>query len=163
MEEYYEDYYNRLNSGELQHRDSIHLDDSLKYTTPKGKIVYGGGGIMPDIFVPIDTIGRSYYYTELVYMGIFRQFAFDYADKHRDELQKISYNDFKVSDALLKELTDYAENKGVKKIDSEYNQSKELIRNMLRANIALHIWRNEGFYSIINEHDKVIARSLETI
>lgn len=160
-EDYYEDYYNRLNSGELQHRDSIHLIDSLKYTTPKGKIVYGGGGIMPDIFVPIDTVGRSYYYTELVYMGIFRQFSFDYADQHRDELQKLTYSSFNVNNALLKELTDFAEERGIKKIDAEFKQSKELIRNLLRANIALHIWKNEGFYSIINERDNVIARSLE--
>ena len=85
----------RMQHGELLHSDSIHFPDSLKYTTPKGKTVYGGGGIMPDIFVPLDTAGVSGFYTEINGLGVINQFAYDYLDQHRSTLEKYkSFNDF---------------------------------------------------------------------
>lgn len=85
-EEYYKDEEDRYESGELLNKDSIHFADSLKFKTPKGKVVYGGGGIMPDVFVPLDTMGRSKYLNEIYYNGIITDFCFEYADKHRAEL-----------------------------------------------------------------------------
>ncbi|RMG76128.1 MAG: S41 family peptidase, partial [Bacteroidetes bacterium] len=120
VEKYHEDYYNRLNNGELITPDSIHFPDSLKYTTPKGKTVYGGGGIMPDIFVPIDTAHRTFYLSDLIYKGVIRQYAFDKIDKNRREwISKypniqVFKNNYLISDKELKEFIKYAENKGVK-------------------------------------------------
>lgn len=164
VKQYYQEFKERLQSGELYHKDSLKIDDSLKYTTPKGKVVYGGGGILPDIFVPADTVGRTYLYSDLVYMGIFRQFSFEYADKNRDALNKFnSYKEFKISDQLLNEFLDFARSKNIKIIPAELEESRDLIINTLRANIGMHIWNNEGFYPIVHEKDKVIETALEIL
>ena len=88
-----EDYYNDLNvrylNGEMESSDSIKFADSLKYTTPGGKVVYGGGGIMPDIFVPLDTTGISDYYIEIRNKGLLYRFALDYSDANRKELSRL--------------------------------------------------------------------------
>ena len=160
---YYEDYYNKL-EFEAWELESANFPDSLKYTTPAGKIVFGGGGILPDIFVPIDTSGRSIYYTELVYLGVFRQFSFDYADQNREYLLSLgSYENFEVSDDILNDFIKVGEQKGVLFDVSQFDISKASIRNRLRANIVSHIWKNEGFYPVIHENDKVVKRALREI
>mgnify|MGYP006197361387 CR=1 FL=1 len=168
VKKYYQEYYERIEKGELQNSDSINFPDSLKFTTPKGKIVYGGGGIMPDIFVPYDTTGRSYYFSDLIYSGIFRQFAFDYADTHREELVKYqSFSElnklFQIDQQLYDEFIAYGEAKGVKKDAYGIKVSEELIKNRLKANIVNHIWNNDGFYPIIHEQDNIIKTALKVI
>ena len=88
-EDYYNEYYHRMANGELEHPDSIKMPDSLKFKTPKGKFVYGGGGIFPDIFVPVEKTDKMKLYVNLINKGIIYQFAFDYTDKHRTELNRI--------------------------------------------------------------------------
>ena len=88
MEQYHAEAYNRYEKGELLSVDSIQFPDSLKFYTPGGKVVYGGGGIMPDIFVPLDTIGGTNYLYELRYRGIIQEFALSYVDKQRERLRK---------------------------------------------------------------------------
>lgn len=168
----YEAYYNeeseRVTHGELQSADSIHFSDSLKYTTPGGKVVYGGGGIMPDIFVPLDTIGRSFYFTEVNYNGLVNQFAFDYADRERDKLKSFKDFDgfnraFQVSDALLNEFVEYAAKNGVKRNDAEIKRSDKLLRTQLKALIGRNIWSNEGFYPVINSIDNTFKKAVEVL
>lgn len=165
IEDYYSEEYNRYQQGELLHADSIHENDSLKYTTPKGKIVYGGGGITPDVFVPLDTAGRSPYLTQLFVKGIINQFSFDYADKNRKSLSAMEMkkfqSSFRIDEKLFDEFTTYAEKLGVKLIPKEAQVSKALINNLLKASIARQIWGNDGFYPILNEEDKVILKSLK--
>ena len=120
LENYYNDLNNRNKHGEFLTPDSISFPDSLKYYTPKRRTVYGGGGIMPDIFVPVDTTKYSSLYNELVRKGVFGAFTMDYMDIHKaDFLKKYPTiedfkNNFIVSDELYKELMDYAKKEGVK-------------------------------------------------
>lgn len=165
MEDYYSEEYHRYQSGELMHADSIHENDSLKYKTPKGKIVYGGGGITPDVFIPLDTAGRTPYLNELYLKGAFNQFCFEYADKNRKSLSKRGIENFTksfpVDEKLLNDFFAFAEKTGVKANVRESSTSKTLIRNLLKASIARQIWNNDGFYPILNEEDKVIQKALK--
>lgn len=167
-EDYYSEEQSRFSHGELQHADSIKFADSLKYKTPKGKIVYGGGGIMPDVFVPIDTSGRSFYLTELFYTGLIQQFALTYADKQREKLKKYAsfenFNStFKITDVMLEELFAFAEKNKVKRNAKEAQQSKALISLYLKANIARNIWRNDGYYPVVNSNDKAFQKAVEIL
>jgi len=121
VDEYYKDFKHRLEHGELVHPDSIHFPDSLKYYTPNGRVVYGGGGIMPDVFIPIDSLRFSDYYTDLVRKGVFNQFTIDYLDKNRNTLMQ-EYDgvenfkkNFTVTDKMYADFTAFAKEKGVER------------------------------------------------
>jgi len=120
LDSYLDDLKNRTKHGELLTADSIKFPDSLKYQTAKGRTVYGGGGIMPDIFIPYDTSRYSSLYNEMYRKGIISSFALDFMEKNKD-LFKSQYatmeefrNDFEISDQLFQELMDYAHSEGVK-------------------------------------------------
>ena len=120
LDSYFKDIQQRANRGELYTADSIKFPDSLKYKTPRGRVVYGGGGIMPDIFVPLDTTRYSTLYNEIVRKGIFGSYTADYLDHNRDELKRQypTFEDFEknyvVSDAQYAEFMEYAKKEGVK-------------------------------------------------
>ncbi|MGZ4060673.1 MAG: S41 family peptidase, partial [Bacteroidia bacterium] len=119
LEAYYDEENSRYANGELENADSIKINDSLKYKTPAGKIVYGGGGITPDVFVPLDTTGRSHYLTEVLYNGIISDFAFEYSDKERVKLKEYktveNYNkSFEITQAILNDFIAFAEKNKVK-------------------------------------------------
>ena len=142
-EKYYEDIYQRLLHGEFGQKDSIHFDEKLKYKTLGGRTVYGGGGIMPDIFVPEDTLGYSKYLAELDRKGqLPYEFTFEFMDLHRDEMKDIE--DYK---QLLKYLSkfdlvemmaDYAEKRGVKRDPKGIRDSYPVLNNSLKAYIGRH-------------------------
>lgn len=165
--EYYHEEYERYERGELLHEDSIRPKDTLKYTTPKGKVVYGGGGITPDIFIPIDTIGRTPYLTQLFVKGALNQFSFDYADKNRKALIQTGLHKFEssflISETLLNDFFYFSEKLGVKRNTKEENISKNTIRNLLKASVARYVWGNEGFYLILNKQDKAIIKAKEVL
>ncbi len=166
--DYEADYMERFEHGELMYMDSIDFPDSLKYTTPGGRIVYGGGGIMPDIFVGVDTVGTSQYLSALSYRGLINQFGFDYADKHRDDLAEYdSIDDFKkkfdITAGLLEEFLNYSESKGVNRDTSGLKASKEVIKIRIKAYIARNIWGNDGFYAIMNQDDNVLKEAQTAI
>ena len=143
--DYHSDIMERYENGELQVLDSSHFENLEQFTTPKGRTVYGGGGIMPDVFVPIDTAGSSLYYTSLLYSPAFRDFCFDYIDHNRKQLKykdEQDFNDnFTISDAFLAKFTDFAaKESGVKKVESELNHSKERIKNQLKAEISTYLF-----------------------
>lgn len=167
LTDYYSEEYSRYQHGELMHADSIQKIDSLKYTTPQGKIVYGGGGITPDIFIPLDTTGRTPFFSDLFVKGAFNQFSFEYADRNRKELMKMGFesfkSSFKVDEKLVNDFFSFAEKLGVQPNRQEAETSKALIRNILKASLARQLWGNSGFYPILNSEDKAIIRSLEIV
>ena len=155
--EYQKDISKRLESGELFNQDSIDFPDSLKYTTPNGRTVYGGGGIMPDIFTPLDTTMNSNYYSDISRKGIFNRFSIDYMDKNRKQLSKryktleAFKNEFLVDEKLIENFKSFAAKEGVEFIEEDFITSEKLIKNQLKAMLARGIWKTEGYYYIINE------------
>lgn len=171
-EEGLEAYYNELNErykhGEMISGDSITAGDSLAYLTPAGRKVFGGGGIMPDIFIPVDTSGYSPYISEIVSKGIINRFAFDFVDSRREKL-KSSYpsalefsNRFSI-EGVLKDFTKFAEKEGVKFRKVEFETSSSIITNQLLALMARALYGNDGYYAISNKNDKSIIKALELL
>ncbi|MFC2096314.1 S41 family peptidase, partial [Bacteroidota bacterium] len=163
--DYYNDLRERYHNGEFSEADSIHFSDSLKYVTPGGNIVYGGGGIMPDIFVPMDTVGFSKYYLETVRKGVLYNFAFDYVDDNRESLVKFDeaseINDYLESIHIFDQFANYAEENGVPKSTKGYYYSKQLVNTQLKANIARNIIDNNGFYPIIQDVDSTLKIAIK--
>jgi carboxyl-terminal processing protease len=158
---------NRYQHGELYSADSIKFNDSLKYETKAGRVVYGGGGIMPDIFVPLDTSMGSKYYDEIRRNGILNDFSLSYVDENRASLVK-SYADveafnaqFKITDEFLNKFVAYAEKKNVKREDVGLKTSDKLIRTQIKALIARDLWNTNAYYYIINDVNPFFTRALK--
>ena len=167
-EEYLLESYDRYENGELFSEDSIHFDDSLKFTTPKGKVVYGGGGIMPDIYVPLVDDSTEYYFNRIVNKGLLYQYAFDYTDRHRKQLQAYKTvaafdQGFAVSDAMFAELVKIAEEKGIKGTEEQRQVARREADILLKAYIARNLFDDEGFYPIYAPMDEVLQRALEEL
>ncbi|MBL0047565.1 MAG: S41 family peptidase [Bacteroidetes bacterium] len=168
-EDYYNEEYTRYKHGELVNADSIHFADSLKFITPMGKVVYGGGGIMPDIFVPLDTSVRSRFLTDLIVKGTIGQFAISYSDDERSKLKTYSsYSDFnarfQVNEAMFNRFLKYAEKDSIKTATArDLLVSRKIINEQLKALIARNMWRNEGYYSVMNANDKSIEVALKEV
>ncbi|CAN5416010.1 S41 family peptidase [soil metagenome] len=166
-DEYENELFARMKNGEFNSSDSVHFSDSLKFTTPGGKIVYGGGGIMPDIFVPLDTIGISSFFNEANGKGLIVQYAYDYLDIHRKSIleQYADFNaykrDFFIDNNAYSKFVEYAMKNGVKKDEKGELYSTSIIRTQLKALIARQIWKNAGFYPIIHELDITLKRAEE--
>ena len=167
LEDYYGDITHRIMHGELEQKDSIHYSDTLKYFTRKGRVVYGGGGVMPDIFVPADTSGITGYFTKITQKGLVYQFAFDYADKNRDELGKLKtgndFYEFLHSKGILAEFVQYASKKGVPGNNSGLTVSGKIIEIQTIAYIARNIMGEEGFYAIISKIDNTFQEALKAL
>ena len=159
----------RYQHGELYNADSIKFIDSLKYTTNGGRTVYGGGGIMPDIFVPLDTSMSSKYYDDLRRNGIINDFTLNYVDEHRTELagKYIDVYDFKksftVDDEFVNKFIAYAEKKNVKKDEKGFKTSEKLLRTQIKALIARDLWNTNAYYVIINELSAFLNKGLQCI
>jgi len=166
-QEYLMDEVNRYENGELYALDSSLLVDSLKYTTPGGKTVYGGGGIMPDIFVPLDTIGSTTYLRRLRYSSAITDFAYDFADEHQELMRSFSsVKDFdlrfKIDEETLTHFVTYAkENYEITPDNNQIEQSKRQIKENLKAEIARQIWLEEGAYYIFNQSDSEVNEAIE--
>ncbi len=167
-EKYREDIYNRYMHGEFMNADSIKRNDSLKYTTPSGKIVYGGGGISPDVFVPLDTTFYSNFYSELVSKGIFSDFIYTYINQKKDKLSNYKdvqgfIDDFNVNPAMLKDFLNFASAKGLKWTNKELSVSSKAIRIQLKALIARQLFKTEGYFRVIHQLDKPIEKAVELL
>ena len=164
-EEYYNHIYERFQNMEQLSADSIHFIDSLKYETKGGRIVYGGGGIMPDFFVPVDTTGNSEYFTKIFRKGLIYSFAYSYADAHRDELSTLTdaeeFDSYLDEKDALSEFVKYASEKGIAKDTKGLKVSGTIINTQLKAYIARNIMGEEGFYPIIKKIDKTLLRAIE--
>jgi len=167
LEDYFFEIQNRFDHDEFVEADSIRFADSLKYTTPGGNIVYGGGGIMPDIFVPFDTIGLTPYYNQLYNRGLIYRFAFKYTDNNRTKLNQFTnyreISDYLNKQNLLKEFVSYAETNGVKRNIEDIIISEKRILTQLKAYIARNIIDNPGFYPIIQEIDNTLLKAVEIL
>jgi carboxyl-terminal processing protease len=166
LDVYNGDYYHRYMTGELEHPDSIKFPDSLKYKTPKGKIVYGGGGIMPDIYVPLEKDSSLQYYNQCINKGLVYQFAFDYTDRNRNQLMRFKDVDkfdagFNISETLYNEFIREAGNKGVKRQGRDLSKSDRYIKTMLKAYIGRNLLDNDGFYPILNTIDPGFLKAVE--
>ena len=166
-EEYYSDLSQRFSNGELYHIDSSQFADSLKYKTPKGKIVYGGGGITPDIFVPLDTANVTEYLMAVRNRGLGYRFALVYSDDHRKALNK--YSGWKEMLAYLKkqnvlnEFIRFAENNGVPENKEQIHISKSILETQLYAFIIRNILDNEGFYPVIQDIDNTLKVAIKEL
>jgi carboxyl-terminal processing protease len=163
-EEYSRDIISRYNHGEFFHADSIKFNDSLKYLTLKGRTVYGGGGIMPDYFVPLDTTLNSHYLNELYTSTAIQEYTFNYADRHKERLEKDGFeifNDkFTVTDAMLNDLVRVGERNRVKADYQEIKEKKKLFQIHVKAQIARKIWGNKGFYPVFNLTNEVLQQAV---
>lgn len=166
-EDYYHDIADRVMRGELEHLDSIKFDDSRRFVTPGGKIVYGGGGIMPDVFVPIDTSGSSVYFNKARSLGLMYRFAFFYADRERTSLEPFStameIEEYLDNSDIMKEFIDYARQKGLQPDYEDIHISEEILLKTVKAYIARNIIDNDGFYPIIADIDNTLQVAIDTL
>ncbi len=164
-DEYYHDLMKRAVHGELEVADSIQFADSLKYETKSGRTVYGGGGIMPDYFVPIDTSGYSDYYSRIIGKALVYNFALDYSDKKRQDLKNLKtagdFEDYLEKQRILDQFVDYAAKQGVKKDPDGLSASGKIIHTQIMAYIARNILGEEGFFPIIQKIDDTLLKAIE--
>lgn len=166
-DDYEQAWIDRFSHGESYSQDSIKFDESLKYTTITGRTVYGGGGIMPDIFIPRDTTGITSYYTNLIRNGILYEYAFRYTDQNRELLGK--FKDYKSlwnylkTQPILYEVIEYAETKDIKRRPVLINISRRLIENMTYAYILRNQFGDDGFYPVLLYDDPVVLKAIDVI
>ncbi len=169
-EEYEKELLKRFEHGEFVNEDSINLPDSLKYYTLKNKrVVYGGGGIMPDIFVPLDTTKVTDYYSKMVRQGVLNSFILDYIDKNRKKLEsdypgfKVYNEEFEVTDEIIKSLREYAKENDIESTDEEVEKSKENFSLIIKGLIARDLWDMSEYFEIINTRDKGFKKAVEVM
>ena len=166
-EAYYEDFIDRYYRGEMSHSDSIKFDENQKFTTKKGRTVYGGGGIMPDYFIPLDEDSTLNAYYQVLNSSAIIQFAFNYATDHKENILKQfpSAQDYvkkmTVSNDLLKQLLNFYTQKTGQKVKDLNNESIKELKVWLKALIGRDIYQDEAFYPVINSSDKTFLKAVE--
>jgi carboxyl-terminal processing protease len=169
QDDYEMDIYKRYKHGEFQHADSIKFADTTKYYTAKGKIVYGGGGIKPDVFIPADTQGVNQFSNECFSKSLVQQFAYQYTSNHANELDKYkSATDFSqhfvMDKNLFESFINYAKKNGVKSAQPNLiNGSAIYLQNEIKAFIAKAKWKMEGYYTITHLQDKVFQKAISVL
>ncbi len=166
---YYEELYKRIENGELEYADSIKLDKSVSYKTIGGRTVYGGGGIMPDYFVPVEKNEELQGYYEVANSAALIQYAFHYVNNRKASLQKTYPNvktfldKYTVSDFQLNELLDYYTNLTQKNTPTLAPDSKKELKIWIKALIGRNLYGEEAFYPVINLSDKTIKKAMEVL
>ena len=167
LEDYYGDIKRRYAHGELEQQDSIKYSDTHKYYTRNKRVVYGGGGIMPDIFVAADTSGMSPYYSKVVMKGLIYQYAFDFSDKHRAALGELKtgkeFEEFLSNQKILSLFVEYATKQGIAMEPKGLETSGKIIQTQLMAYIARNIIGEVGFYSVISKIDAALTEALKAL
>ena len=163
-EAYETDLTNRFTHGEFFSADSIKFNDSLKYETKKGRTVYGGGGIMPDYFVPLDTTMNSPYINKLFNTDASREYILDFVNKNKASFESMDQdqyiNDYKVSDAMLMDLVEYGKKNKVEFDSKDFNKSKDYLKILVKAHLGRQIYDDNAFYRVINEINEVYVQAL---
>lgn len=167
-EEYHMDLVNRINHHELFSADSIVFDESMKFTTPKGRTVYGGGGIMPDIFIPIDTLYASEYYNKVWDSNVLYRYTLDFTDRNRKALDRVTtieeLDAVLDNEPLLDNFIAYAERNGVARDEEGLKKSRRVIEAQIRAYIGRNAMADEaGFYHNIYPIDEAMQRAVEEL
>ncbi len=162
------DFAHRLETGELTSADSVRFPDSLKFQTPAGRVVYGGGGIMPDVFVPLDTVYFSGLLSEIAYSGVIRDFCFNYLDANRTSMKKYQDSDdfiakFNVSDAMISSLISMAEKekKGINK--AVVKKITPQLKTRVKAQLARSLYDDDAMYKVLLETDQDFKKALQVI
>lgn len=152
------------------HEDSIVFPDSLKYNTlNSNRIVYGGGGIMPDYFVPMDTTYNTDYYRDIIRKGILNRFSLNYVDENREKLERefpdfmVFKEKFIIGDDMMEKLVGYAEEQSLKRNDEDIQTSKDHMVVQLKALIARTIWNSNEYFEIINKLDPIYLKAYEVV
>lgn len=164
---YFNEEYERFEHGELYSADSIKVDSTKKYRTPNGKIVFGGGGIVPDIFVPIDTTKYNPLINRLFYNGILNTFAFEYTDLQRSQLIKEFgdatrfIKDYKVTSQVIIALNDYLKMKNARKF--LLSGEEQGLKHILKALIGRNLFDKDAYYAILNQNDNAILKAVEVL
>ncbi len=166
-EEYELDLLNRYEHGEFFTQDSIKQDESAEYKTKNGRTVYGGGGIMPDIFVPEDTAGYTSYYANVAKAGLFTRFPFEYTDKNRQQLSQYTTMEellqyLKTQD-LLEQLVQQATSKGIKRRNNLIRQSRTLMEEILYGNVIYNVLGMEEYVKYLNQTDPAVLKAVEVL
>lgn len=166
--EYLLEEYARYETGEMFNIDSIHFADSLKYVTPGGRTVYGGGGIMPDIYVPLENDSTRYFFNKMANSSILFQYAFDYSDIHRHDILKYGdvrrFNEeFVFTDAMFDEMMRRAEEKKINGTDADKARARELSEPLFKAYVARNVFGDEAFYPIYEPMDEILQEALKEI
>ena len=170
IEQYNADLIERYNRGEIMSADSIHFPDSLKCSTlKKGRTVYGGGGIMPDYFVPVDTTLFTKYHSQLSNKGVLLKVHFQWIDAYREEWMKkygdyaVFCKEFELDDAMMQQLIAEGKKEGVTFDEEQYQKSESLIKLQLKALIARDLWDMNEYYHTINVVDESVNKALELL
>lgn len=172
LDDYKNDLNNRYKHGEFNSADSIKFPDSLKhYTLINKRLVYGGGGIMPDVFVGIDTIGVNDMYRDLIQKGYMTNFLLEYVDKNRNEIFqkypdfKVFFNDYSVNKEMLDEFFKYVakEDKEWKLDEVQYKECESILKHRMKAVLAQDIWGYSEFYQVMNQQDEIVQRAIEVL
>ncbi|MDG2332290.1 MAG: S41 family peptidase [Flavobacteriales bacterium] len=167
--DYSADYLDRYENGEFYSIDSTKLSELEQFKTVGGRIVYGGGGILPDVFIPLDTIGNSAFLAALTYSPVFSEFAFNYVDQNRKALNRNRNAQdfamtFDISDKIFKQFIDFAQNThDINPSNYGIKASKERIKTRLRIQIASNVWGDDGRYAVLVQRDPEIIRAIEEI
>jgi carboxyl-terminal processing protease len=167
-DQYYNEEYDRYSNGELLNADSMKINKDDVFKTPEGKIVYGGGGIVPDVFVPIDTTRTNSFLNKVFYAGAINTFAFEYVDKNRAKLleyqsAKKFITSFVVGNDLIEEFYDYCKRQGIVMQSTTRNKTTELLKPYLKAFIGRDAFEKNAYYPILNEKDKCILKATEVL
>lgn len=161
------DWITRYEHGEFFSKDSIKLNENLKYYTSLGRTVYGGGGIMPDVFVPQDTTGISSYLIEVSNKGLILQFSFQYSDRNRQKLSECKDETEMLKylrrQGILEQFIRYADSKGVKRRNLLINRSRKLLERNLYGNIIYNILGRQEYIRYINHSDATVLKALEIL
>ena len=166
--EYNQEASERYYSGELYHEDSVKVSDSIRYYTGNGRVVYGGGGIYPDYFIPMDSTGRTDWLYDLLADNRINTFAFAYVEAHEDDLNKYQntsefQEEFEINERVFNDFVDAAKAKGVQGSASEIENSKLWVKKRIKASVARKLWGDEGFYRAINENDLMMVKASEIL
>jgi len=167
IDAYYDDFLKRYEDGEMSSADSAKFDPKLQYKTKKGRIVYGGGGIMPDIFVPLEKNNLSEGYKQLINSTLIIEFCFNYTNEHKDQLTKKYKNgeqyvqNMVITDQILQEYISFYKQKNGPKNLTLSGIEKAQIKTWLKALIGRNLYQEKAFYPILNKEDKVIQRALQ--
>ena len=167
QEDYEKDLLERFEHGEFYSADSIHFADTTTYRTKGGRIVHGGGGIMPDVFVGRDTTLNTPWFNQCVNMAYTYQFAYQYTDQHRKELSKYkdwqSLEKYLLKQNILREFVAFAKEKGVEPNEAEIAKSKPLMVRLLNAYIVRNILGDEGFFPLFERDDEITKKAVELL
>ena len=165
--DYQQELLDRFEHGEFYSADSIHFADTTVYYTKSGRKMYGGGGIMPDIFVGRDTTLNTPWYNRCVNMALTYQFAYQYTDAHRKQLSQFkdwqTLENYLNKQNVLKDFVAFAKEKGVEPNETQIAKSKPLITRLLHAYIVRNILGDEGFFPLFERDDEITKKAVETL